>query len=369
MVDIRSFVYKDKKRDIAQFKGPIVVWNLTSRCNLDCIHCYAAKEKKSIREIPKKVCLKTIKELKVLKTPLVIFSGGEPLLYKDIFNLSRFAIKNSIKVSLSSNGTLIDAKMASLIKKSGIGYVGISIDGMKATHDFLRNKKGAFEKSIKAIENCKKDRVKVGIRFTIARYNIRDLKAVLNLTQSLQVDRFCLYNLVYSGRGAKLVDNDLSIWQRRKVVDELVEFVEKTNGEIEVLTTDSPCDGVYLMNKFNLKNLDLSGCSAGEKIINIDEAGFIHPCQFWHDYNIGNIRNDKISSVLKKDALVLKLKDKGRFLKDKCGQCIYKQLCFGCRVRAKAIYDDLWGKDPSCYLSDKEVRNEISKVSSAQTAQ
>ncbi len=366
MVDIRSFVYKDKKRDLSQFIGPVVVWNLTSRCNLDCIHCYADKGSLFVKDMPKKVCLDTIKELKLLKTPLVIFSGGEPLLYKGIFDLAKYAIDNSIKVSLSTNGTLIDKAMAIKIKSSGINYVGISIDGMKITHDFLRNKKGAFDKSVTAIKHCKANDIKVGIRFTVARYNVRELKEVLKLAQSLKVDRFCLYNLVYSGRAETLVENDLSSWQRKKVVDELVAFVKRTKGSMEVLTTDSPCDGVYLKRLFNVKDISLSGCSAGDKIINIDEAGFIHPCQFWHDYNIGNIKTDRITKVLKKDALVLKLRDKAKFLKDQCRQCDSKDLCFGCRVRAKAVYKDLWKNDPSCYLIDKKVKNEISKMSSAQ---
>ena len=372
MIDLNKFVLNSTRRKISEFVGPVIVWNLTAKFNLKCLHCYAEKGKAKFKELSKKEILKVIPDFRKIKVPLVILSGGEPLLVKDIFSICTVFKNNGIRTSLSTNGTLINKTVAKNIKKSGIGYVGVSIDGIGHANDFLRGKKNAFSYALKAIAYCKELNIKTGIRFTVAEYNIKELKEVLSLCEKLEVDRFCLYGLVYSGRAMNLVDNDLSKLQKRRVLETLISFVEKNQGKIEVLTTDNPCDGVFL-NKYMCESIDNNlsgGCAAGVKLFNIDEFGFIHPCQFWQNYSLGNIRKDKLSEIISyPDELLMKLKHKEDYLKGKCGSCGYKSSCGGCRVRAKAVFKDAWQEDPACFLNTEELEvNAVSQLSAAAPA-
>ena len=351
----------------------MVVWNITAQCNLKCLHCYADFKKALAPEFTTAQAIKVIDDLKSARVPVIIFSGGEPLLRKDIFSLSHYALQQGIRVSLSTNGTLINCKVAGKIKQAGINYVGISIDGMSASQDFFRQKKGTFKKNISAIKHCQDFGIKTGIRFTVSGHNLKELNDVLSLAKRLKVDRFCLYHLVYAGRGRDLISRDLSPLQRREVVTTLSEFTRRLNGKMEVLTVDSPCDGIYLNRELSLSDLgdSYTGCSAGKLLFNIDAWGFVHPCQFWQDYDLGNLRKESFNQILlKSDPLLLKLSQKQNFLKGKCGLCRYRSLCGGCRVRAKVYYGNSWQEDPSCFLIEKEIKDDqkISHLSSAQVA-
>ncbi len=344
--------------------GKIVVWNLTSRCNLECVHCYSgASNKKRLREFTTKQAKKIIKDLKEAKVSTIIFSGGEPLLRKDIFELSKFIKNAGMNLALSTNGTLIDEKVAAKLKNTGIEYIGISIDGTELTHNLLRQKTYAFQKALSAVKVCKKLGLKVGLRFTIAKYNIKELRYILGLIEDLKIPRFCLYSLVYSGRGEKLKSADLSNYQRRLVMDELISSVDKFKDKTQILTTDNPCDGVYVYKKLNKDSLNTGalrgGCSAGVRLFNIDSKLDVHPCQFWQDYTLGNCLERRFSEIINSDDELLKqLRNKEKFLKGKCGLCNYKSMCGGCRVRAKFVHGDIWQEDPSCYLNDIETRGE-----------
>jgi Fe-coproporphyrin III synthase len=372
MIDLNKFVLNSTKRKTSEFVGPVIVWNLTAKCNLKCLHCYAAKDSVKSPELSKNEILKVVPDFIKIKVPLVIFSGGEPLLAKDLFYICTNFKDNGIRTSLSTNGTLINKLVAKNIKKSGIGYVGVSIDGIGSANDFLRGKRGAFSRTLKAIAYCKEEGLKTGIRFTVAEYNIKELKSVLRLCEELEVERFCLYGLVYSGRAKDLANNDLSKIQKRRVLETLIDFTKETKGKIEVLTTDNPCDGAFLNNPLGFKegNVFTGGCAAGVKLFNIDEHGFVHPCQFWQDYNLGNIKKDTLSGIVNgSNELLMKLNHKEDFLKGKCGFCDYKLSCGGCRVRAKAVFKDAWQEDPACFLNEEETKiNVVSHLSSAATA-
>lgn len=358
MVDIKSFLFGDKIRNLTKYATPLVVWNITAKCNLNCLHCYAAKNNKRTKELSAEEILRTIDDLAGIKIPLIIFSGGEPLLHRDIFDISSYAVNKGIKISLSSNGTLIDQHIARKIKQAGVHYVGISIDGMSACQDSFRQKKGAFEKAVGAIKNCQDAGIEVGVRFTISKHNIQDLDNILKLVEELGVKRFCLYHLVYSGKAKDLIQQDISLSERKQALEKLIKLSLRLKDKIDVLTVDSPCDGIYLAQRFKKEGIGdyYPGCSAGTRLFNIDEEGSVHPCQFWQDYTLGNIRAEKFSSIIKKrDDLLFKLRQKQDFLKGKCGRCGYKVICGGCRVRAKAVYNDAWQEDPDCFLEEREL--------------
>jgi len=350
---------------------PLVVWNMTNRCNLRCRHCYISAEDRSYKdELSTGEAREFINDLAAMKVPVLLFSGGEPLIRKDIFELGRQAADLGLRAVISSNGTLITREVAGKIKEAGFQYVGVSIDGSPATHDEFRNQKGAFEAAINGIRFCLEKEVKAGIRFTINKYNRDDLPYVFDLIEQEGIPRFCMYHLVYAGRGEYMTDADTSIGEKRDILDYIGRKtleLDRKGVEVEILTTDNHADGIYFLEYIKANEPERveetvqllqmhGGCSAGTKFANVDPRGNVHPCQFWQDYTVGNIREKPFSEIwTSDDELLVKLREKAEHVKGKCSRCNYKSLCSGCRVRAKAVYGDIWAEDPACYLTEKEI--------------
>lgn len=347
--------------------SPIVVWNITHKCNLKCKHCYIkAGDKAMGAELTTEEGKTIISDLAGMNVPVLLFSGGEPLMREDVFELADYARSKGIRTVLSSNGTIITKKMASLIKETGLQYVGISIDGMPSTHDKFRGIDGAFEMARKGIKNLKEMGVKVGIRFTVNRYNYHELRDVLRFVIESGVTRFCMYHLVYSGRGKEMAGDDITNVEREELFNLLREYTMELhqNGvELEILTTDNHADGI-LIHRYIEENMPEradevmellkmhGGCSAGTKFANIGPTGNVHPCQFWTNKVLGNVREKSFSQIWNDDGneFLNKLRNKGDYLKGKCGECSHKTICGGCRVRAETIHGDMWQEDPCCYI-------------------
>jgi radical SAM protein with 4Fe4S-binding SPASM domain len=347
--------------------SPLVVWNITKRCNLNCRHCYLDSYDKDYKgELTTKEGEELISQIKEIGSPLLLFSGGEPLLREDILNLGRIALKNGINIALSSNGTLIDEKMAEKIKEVGFQYVGVSIDGLEDTHNKFRGDEESFKKVIRGIRNLKREGIKTGIRFTINRYNYKELPELINLALDEGVERFCIYHLVYTGRGEMLLNKDISHEERKDLIKFLIEMAIKINSSessMEILTTDNHVDAVFLyhyliedkkedvekIKEFFIKE---GGCSAGRKIVNIDSFGSVHPCQFWPSINLGNIREKKLWEIWnnKENDILNMLRDRRKYLRGRCRDCQYEDICGGCRVRSYIKYGSYFMEDPACYL-------------------
>ncbi|MGI6453447.1 MAG: radical SAM protein [Syntrophomonadaceae bacterium] len=350
---------------------PLVVWNMTNRCNLKCKHCYIdAYDKSYESELNFEEARLFIEDLAQMRVPVLLFSGGEPLLRKDIFDLGKMAFELGLRPVISTNGTLINDEIAGKIKEAGFQYVGISIDGSPSTHDEFRDREGSFAAALEGIRACLRAGVKTGIRLTLNKKNQADLPYIFDLVEKEGIPRFCIYHLVYSGRGLEMADFDLDHDEKRRVLDFIREKtleLGRQGTEVEILTTDNHADGIYFSQyiKENMPEradevLNLlkmhGGCSAGTKFANVDPKGNVHPCQFWQDYTIGNIRQEPFSKIWNSDdELLVKLREKEKHVKGKCGQCQYKSLCAGCRIRARAVYKDLWAEDPACYLSDQQI--------------
>jgi radical SAM protein with 4Fe4S-binding SPASM domain len=356
--------FSDKNR-------PLVVWNTTNRCNLRCKHCYInAEDIDYSNELTHDEAREFIRDLAAMRAPVLLFSGGEPLLRKDLFELGRYAVDMGLRAVISSNGTLIDDEMAQKIKMAGFQYVGISIDGAPETHDDFRNKKGAFDEALRGVKACQKIGIKTGVRFTVNKHNQQDLPEIFDILKNEGIPRFCMYHLVYAGRGEQMIEMDTTLDEKRKIL-ELVsqKTVELHNQgvEVEILTTDNHADGIYLLNQIRRRQPERSeeiikllemhgGCSAGTKFANVDPQGNVHPCQFWQDYSVGNIREKPFSEIwTSDDEMMVKLREKEKHVTGKCGSCNYKSLCAGCRIRARAVYGDIWAEDPACYLTAEEL--------------
>lgn len=371
---IRHKGSRDAKPHLLQFtivNRPLVVWNVTFRCNLRCEHCYInAEDRSSGDELTTEQARSLIDDLAEMQAPVLLFSGGEPLMRRDVIGLGRYAGGKGLRPVLSSNGTLIDSEVAARIREAGFKYVGISIDGLEPTHDRFRCRKGAFEAAVRGIRNCHEAGVKAGIRFTLNADNYGDLPGVLELVEKLNVKRFCMYHLVYAGRGSDMTGRDVTPEQRRDAVDLLIRQAidwDRRGIDTEILTTDQHADGAYLKAyiRENLperagevqKLLEMhGGCSAGCKMSNIDPLGNVHACQFWGHHTLGNIKERKFREIWldPENPFLQQLRRKQEMVKGKCATCGHKDICGGCRIRAEAVFGDVWAEDPACYLTAEE---------------
>ena len=351
--------------------GPVVVWNITRTCNLRCLHCYASSEnKKYDGELTTEEALAVIDDLAAARVPVILFSGGEPFVRPDILDLARYAVEKGIHVTFSTNGTLIDEERAKAIKAIGVGYVGISLDGIGDVHDRFRRKKGAFDAALRGIRNCLNHGVKVGLRFTINRHNVDQLEAIFNLIEEEGIQRACFYHLVYTGRAS--AGDDITPEETRAVLDSLFARVEdfaRRGIQKEILTVDNHADGVYLYLRMKEKDPAKAeaiyeklryagGNRSGMAIANIDHRGFVHPDQFTPYVTVGNVRETPFS-VLWRDnphPMLEKLRNRKPLLTGRCARCRFLDICNGnFRARAMAVHGDFWAEDPACFLTDEEI--------------
>jgi Fe-coproporphyrin III synthase len=351
---------------------PVVVWNCTRRCNLSCLHCYASASNEVSKEMDTLQGKTFIGELADFGVPVILFSGGEPLMRKDLFELAEYASKGKIRVSLSTNGTLITSGAAGRMKDIGFAEVGISLDGVGQVNDKFRGKTGAFGQAVKGIKHCISHGLRVSLRLTITDYNYGEIPAIFKLAEDEGIQRICFYHLAYSGRGKGLSEKDISLEQARKTVDEICDYtvdLYKRGLPKEILTVGNHSDGVYVyqkMKRSGLERADLvydllktnGGNNSGIKIAAVDETGGVHPDQFWQHYTLGNVTDRKFGDIWAdtSEPLLGKLRNRKALLKGKCSRCSYVDLCNGnLRVRAEAVYDDLWAEDPACYLREEEI--------------
>lgn len=354
-------------------KKPVVVWNMSRRCNLHCVHCYSESENIDYAgELTHAEARDFIQDLAEFKAPVLLFSGGEPLMRDDIFELGRYAVERGIRAVISTNGTLITRSVAQKIKQAEFSYVGVSLDGIGENNDKFRGHRGAFEDALRGIRHCREIGVRVGLRFTINKRNHRELADVLDLLVEEDIPRCCVYHLVYAGRGSKLIEEDLSHEETRAAVDTIfaktVEF-NRRELDIEILTVDNHADGVYLYRKVLQEQPDRAaevlellrwngGNSSGVGIGDVDNLGNVHADQFWKHHTFGNVRQRKFGEIWMdtSDELMAGLKNRKPLLKGRCAQCQYLDICNGnFRVRAEAVYGDVWEHDPACYLTDVEI--------------
>ena len=352
---------------------PVVVWNLTRQCNLSCIHCYAsADSQRSPQEMDTSAGKALIGDLADFGVPVILFSGGEPLLRKDLFDLVSFAREQGVRIALSTNGTLITDKVAKRLSDLGFAEVGISLDGIGADNDTFRGKKGAYQSALSGIRNCIAQGLRVSLRLTMTRFNYQQIPAIFRLIEDEGIDRVCFYHLAYSGRGGSLQEEDITHSQTRSVVDLICEHtldLHRRGYPKEVLTVANHADGVYLYLKLKEPDpqradrvLELlrtnGGNNSGVRIGAVDDRGDVHPDQFWWHYSLGNAGQRKFGDIWTdtSEPLLQGLKNRKGRLKGRCARCRYLDLCNGnLRVRAEAVFGDVWAPDPACYLSDEEI--------------
>ncbi|MEE8541190.1 MAG: 12,18-didecarboxysiroheme deacetylase [Desulfobacterales bacterium] len=354
-------------------KRPVVVWNITRRCNLRCVHCYAhARNTPTDDELSTDEGMHLIEDLARFGVPVLLFSGGEPLARPDLPELAAYAVKKGMRAVISTNGTLITRPMAQTLKRIGLSYVGISLDGLEEINDRFRGVDGAFQKALSGINNCKEAGIKVGLRFTINKANVVEIPKIFKLIEEMDIPRVCFYHLVYSGRGSKLIQEDLSHAETRQAVNLIIDLTQALHAKgkpKEVLTVDNHADGPLLFLRLLKENpprakevLELlkmnKGNNSGIGIGCISWNGEVHPDQFWRHYSFGNVKDRPFSEIWAdtSDPLMKKLKEKKKHVKGRCADCRWLDICAGnFKVRAEAVSGDVWAPDPACYLTDEEI--------------
>ncbi|HRL36236.1 MAG: heme d1 biosynthesis radical SAM protein NirJ [Ottowia sp.] len=358
--------------------GPVVIWNLIRRCNLTCKHCYAfSADHDYPGELSTQQVFDVMDDLHAFKVPALILSGGEPLLRPDIFEVAERAKQLKFYVGLSTNGTLIDEPLARRIHDHGFDYVGISLDGIGATHDKFRRLEGAFDRSLAAVRHLQKLGTKVGLRFTMTELNAFDLPKLLQLMKDEGVDKFYFSHLNYAGRGNIHRGKDARHLATRQALDLLYETAwadAQAGGNHEYVTGNNDADGVYLLqwveqrlprwaDDVRQRLTAWGGNSSGVNIANIDNVGDVHPDTMWWHYSLGNVKARPFSDIWHdtSDPLMAGLKARPRPVTGRCGACQYFAICGGnTRVRAQQVTGDAWAEDPGCYLTDEEIGVESS---------
>jgi len=358
-------------------KRPVVVWNITRRCNLKCVHCYAhAKNIPFENELTTPEGKDLLDDLADFGVPVILFSGGEPLMREDLPELAAYAVEKKMRAVISTNGTLIPPNTAKTLKSIGLSYVGISLDGLEAVNDRFRAVKGAFRMAMEGIENCQAAGIKVGLRFTINRFNRDEIPKIFDLIEEQDIPRACFYHLVYAGRGSNLIKDDLSLEESRRVVDLIMDRTRalcEAGKPKEILTVDNHADGPYvylrLLKEDPQRAADVyellkmnEGNNSGRGIGCVSWDGQVYADQFWRHHSFGNIRERPFSEIWTdtSEPLMQQLKEKKKYVTGRCATCRWLDVCGGnFRVRAEAATGDLWAPDPACYLTDEEISETI----------
>lgn len=361
--------------------GPVVIWNLVRRCNLCCEHCYSVSADRDFPgELSTAEVYRVMDDLKLFGVPALILSGGEPLMRADLFDVLERAKGMQFYVGLSTNGTLIDEHVVMRLKRTGVDYVGISLDGTEVFHDRFRRKVGAYREALRGIRACRNAGLKVGVRFTLTENNAEHLTHILALLDAEGIDKFYLSHLNYGGRGNTHRKRDAQLFTTRRSMDRVLDACWhnlERGVERDYVTGNNDADGVYLlhwvrrrfperMEHVRAKLAQWGGNSSGVNIANIDNLGNVHPDTYWWNHTLGNVRRRAFSEIWSDtaDPLMAGLKRSPRQVKGRCGQCAYFDICGGnTRVRAMQITGDAWAEDPACYLNDNEIG--VSEATSA----
>ncbi|BBL68200.1 radical SAM/SPASM domain-containing protein [Methanoculleus chikugoensis] len=349
--------------------GPVVFWNVTSRCNLACTHCYlrSGPGRRREDELTTDEATALIDDLARAGVPLLLFSGGEPLVREDFWTLAAHARRRGLPAVLSTNGTLITPAVARRLRDAGIGYAGISLDGATAaTHDAFRGVPGSFDRSVQALQNCIDAGLRCGVRFTVTKRNHNELGDLIALARSIGVHRFCVYWLVPTGRGGDVhADLQVAPGEVRAVLDRIYHETLRTDpATMEFLTVDAPQDGACLLARLEADAhpaydrvyrllTRTAGCSAGRRVANIAPSGNVYPCQFaqFEEFLAGNVRNRPFGEIWNdpENPVLAAFRADGTRTGSPCSTCGRREVCgTGCRVRAYIRSGDLNGGDPLC---------------------
>jgi len=319
-----------------KFVPLVMSWNVTRECNMKCSHCYInAAEGKLQKELTTQEGKKLIDQISEVSHPLLILSGGEPLMRSDIFELIEYGVSKGLKMGLGSNGSLIDDQVARKLKDAGIATVSISIDSnIPKQHDEFRGIEGAWEKAVNACQALRKNNVLVQVNTTLTHENYDQVDDIMTLAEEIGVENFHLFFLVPTGRATKLTDISPQKYE---------DMITKTFAKVSkhTLNVRPSCAPQFMRIAKNM-GLDMRqwirGCIAGMYYCRIYPNGDVTPCPYL-PIKLGNVRDQSFENIWFNSSVLKSFRTPDR-LKGKCGICEYRQLCGGCRARAYGLSSD-----------------------------
>ncbi|MFX1486179.1 MAG: radical SAM protein [Promethearchaeota archaeon] len=381
---IKGIAYFGVRRPFVPGAPFQVVWNVTRACNLRCKHCYENAGRADKDELTTEEALRVIDELAAAGVLILAFSGGEPTIRPDILKLMRRAHKRGMYVAVATNATVFaNRKKVKEFKRAGLEFAQISLDGLNPeTHDEFRGVPGTFEKTVQGIKNCVAEGLFVEIATTATQYNYEEIPDLIKYADKLGVDWFMLYNFIPAGRGAEIVEQDLSPEQREKLLKNLWNYMKEGKVKIQCLSTApqfarvvmeaelgkdkkiSEAEEVTVPTHFynpsfggKLRSLAdfIGGCGAGRFYMAIEPNGDLYPCVFFpheEEVKVGNLRKDRFEDVWRHNQLLLEARNKD-LLEPNCGECKFHYVCGGCRARAYNYYKNILAPDPGCIRNQR----------------
>lgn len=353
---------------LKEFVPKWIAWEITRRCNLKCIHCRSSSEIEvnAHPDFSTNEAFRIIDDISNYAKPVIVLSGGEPLLRKDIFDIARYGTDKNLRMCLATNGTLVDETICEKIKNSGIKIVSLSLDGSEeAVHDDFRNQKGAFAGTINAANLFRKHNIEFIVNSSFTKRNQEEIPKIYRLAKKLGATAWYLFMIVPTGRGEEILNELISKedyeeilkWHYQMEKDEKDLLVRPTCAPhyYRIVLQESKKEGRHLERRtLKFSTGGSKGCIAGQLIALIDVDGNVLPCSYFPK-PAGNIREQSFKEIWENSELFRELRDFKRY-KGKCGYCEYLSVCGGCRARAYSVYGDYLEEEPFCSYTPVKLR-------------
>jgi AdoMet-dependent heme synthase len=343
----------------------LVAWEITRNCNLECVHCRAAATKGPYTgELDTKAGFKLLDQMAELGEPIVILTGGEPLLRQDIFEIAEYGTKKNLRMVMAPNGTLITDKIAKKLIDAGIKRISISLDGAsKEIHDKFRGVKGAFDSALGGIQHAKNAGIEFQINTTITKANLDQIPAIQQLAIDLGAVAHHIFLLVPTGRGKYIINQEITSIEYEETLNWFYDQKDKTPLQLKatcaphyyrILRQRAKKEGKAVT--FQTHGLDAvtRGCLGGTGFCFISHRGIVQPCGFL-DITCGDVTRESFVEIWKNSKIFKELRNFDE-LKGKCGVCEYKKVCGGCRARAYEATGDYLAEEPLCSYSPQKLR-------------
>ena len=347
-----------------QFPLRLVFWETTTSCNLKCIYCRAsAVEDRSPDELDLQQSCDLLAEIASFAKPVIVLSGGEPLVREDIFEIARYGTDLGLRMVLATNGTTVDSDVVHKMLDSGIKRISISLDGADAqTHDSFRGLHGAFESALRGVAHCNAVGMPVQINTTVAKHNLSQLPDILRLTESIGACALHLFLLVPTGCGKEISGREMiSPDEYEGVLNWLYDSTKEAKINLKatcaphyfrVMRQRAKAEGVKITAETHGFEAMTKGCLAGSAVCFVSYKGDVYPCGYF-PVSAGNVLKTPMSKIWRDSELFDSLR-RPAMLKGKCGHCEYVNVCGGCRARAYAETGDYLGEEPYCVYDPKK---------------
>jgi radical SAM protein with 4Fe4S-binding SPASM domain len=330
---------------------------MTTACNLDCIHCHASGGRRADDELTTDEAKQLLEQLaEVEEFRMMAYTGGEPLVRDDLFELLAYSQALGFKNTMATNATLIDETVARRLRRYGVVIAAVSLDGFDAeTHDYVRGQPGAFERALRGMRALREAGILLHVNITAMAYNMDQMEPLMALVDELGTGILLMYQLVPVGRGRGIEKAALDLSANERLIRFMAEAQRDTRAIMEPVA--GPQYWPFLLERAGIRSgpllrlaeLVFHGCSAGRGFVYVKPNGDVWPCPFV-EVSCGNIRETSFTTIWKTSPIFEDLRNRERRLKGRCSDCDYRRLCGGCRGRSWALTGDYLAEDPSCFI-------------------